>query len=104
MSKTSCLSAVSERDGGAQANGARTTSGVWGEAPKNFLENRNCSKQPGCHSAGMFMFAWTPGMMKMGFVVAPSGTDPEGSTTKAIFVVIFFASSFCLIAKKMFPT
>jgi len=26
-------------------------------------------------------------MMKMGFVVVPSGTDPEGSTTKVIFVV-----------------
>jgi hypothetical protein len=29
----------------------------------------------------------------MSFVVVPSGTDPEGSTTKAIFVVILFISS-----------
>jgi hypothetical protein len=28
-------------------------------------------------------------MMKMGFVAVPSGTDPEGSTTKVIFVVIW---------------
>jgi hypothetical protein len=30
-------------------------------------------------------------VMKKGFVVVPSGTDPEGSTTKATFAVIFFA-------------
>jgi hypothetical protein len=33
------------------------------------------------------MSAWTPIVMKMNFVVVPSGTDTEGSTTKAIFAV-----------------
>jgi hypothetical protein len=37
----------------------------------------------------MSMPAWASIVMKMNFVVVPSGTDPEGSTTKAIFVVIF---------------
>jgi hypothetical protein len=49
------------------------------------------------------MPVWAPIMMKMSFVVVPSGTDPEGSTTKAIFVVILFQSSLVLIWKKI-PT
>jgi hypothetical protein len=40
----------------------------------------------------MSMPAWAPIVMKMNFVVVPSGTDPEGSTTKAIFLVILFQS------------
>jgi hypothetical protein len=47
------------------------------------------------------MSIWTSITMKMSFVVVPSGTDPEGSTTKAIFVVIFFISSTVLASKKM---
>lgn len=40
-------------------------------------------------------------MMKMGFVVVPSGTDPEGSTTKAIFVVILLQTSTWLHSNKI---
>jgi hypothetical protein len=43
-------------------------------------------------------------VMKINFVAVPSGTDPEGSTTKAIFVVIFLVLSTVLVLKKMFPT
>jgi hypothetical protein len=48
----------------------------------------------------MSMPAWAPIVMKMNFVVVPSGTDPEGSTTKAIFVVIFLHTSTELDCKK----
>jgi hypothetical protein len=47
------------------------------------------------------MSIWTSITMKMSFVVVPSGTDPEGSTTKAIFVVILFQSSTVLSRNKM---
>jgi hypothetical protein len=43
--------------------------------------------------AGKSMSVCAPIMMKMGFVVVPSGTDPEGSTTKAIFVVNLIGAS-----------
>jgi hypothetical protein len=46
------------------------------------------------------MSIWTPIIMKMSFVVVPSGTDPEGSTTKVIFVVILFQSSTVLDSKQ----
>jgi hypothetical protein len=48
----------------------------------------------------MSMPVWAPIMMKMSFVVVPSGTDPEGSTTKVIFVVIFFHFEHRADAKK----
>jgi hypothetical protein len=48
----------------------------------------------------MFMPAGVPIIMKMSFVVVPSGTDPEGSTTKAIFVVIFLVFKEYLRLKK----
>jgi hypothetical protein len=44
-----------------------------------------------CHSGGIAMSVWTPIMMKMDFVVVPSGAGPEGTTTKAIFEAIFFS-------------
>jgi hypothetical protein len=58
----------------------------------NGFQKMFCKNKRKCHSAGMFMPAWAPIVMKMNFVVVPSGADPEGSTTKAIFVVIFFCS------------
>jgi hypothetical protein len=47
------------------------------------------------------MPVWAPIVMKMNFVVVPLGTDPEGSTTKAIFLVILFKSSTVLSRNKM---
>jgi hypothetical protein len=58
--------------------------------------------QKGRHFEGMSMPAWAPIVMKMNFVVVPSGTDPEGSTTKAIFVVIFFRIKHCASAEQNF--
>jgi hypothetical protein len=47
------------------------------------------------------MPVWAPIVMKMSFVVVPSGTDPKGSTTKVIFVVILFKSSTVLDRNRM---
>jgi hypothetical protein len=35
-----------------------------------------------CHSGTMIMPVWAPIVMKMSFVVVPSGTDPKGSLQK----------------------
>ena len=40
------------------------------------------------------MHAWASSMMKMGFVVVPLGTDPEGSTTKAYYKSYFHGNLF----------
>jgi hypothetical protein len=47
------------------------------------------------------MSVWAPIVMKMSFVVVPSDPDPEGSTTKIIFVVILFLTSTMLDMKRM---